>query len=283
MTSSPQLSLYDRLQASRAMPSHQAGGFDAASFQELNDLSQRMEALQTGMAGLREELHASRRASMPDMPAHMHMPFQPPPPPEHSMPPLSPLNQHQRHSTSFQPSPSVLHATAAAQQAADTARQQQYGRASTPQSGASMELDLEGMLRDGRQARARAATWPTSPNVSSICNMYSRLTICQLFDRPHPFAKNTAGRAASPPQPIPLDIPSQPRTPSPLPPFTFSRNGVPSAHPAPMADPPPFAMPTSLPTSMPKSGYSPDGSLCQAFPSVQLARWTDLANLTYRN
>ena len=55
-----------------------------------------------------------------------------------------------------------------------------------------------------------------------------------------------------------MDIPSQPRTPSPLPPFTFTRTGVPSAHPAPEAETPPCALPSMHPGSISMSGQFPD-------------------------
>jgi hypothetical protein len=86
------------------------------------------------------------------------------------MPPVSPyLHAGQgRPGSPFQPSANVLNATAAAQQAAAASRHPQYASQRSrpaPQSESLMDVDLDSMLRDGRQARARAATWPTSPNV----------------------------------------------------------------------------------------------------------------------
>lgn len=121
---------------------------EAANVRELSDLSQRMHALQAGMAGLRDELQASRRASMSDVP------------------PRAAFAQARGPAASFQPNQNVLNAAMAAQQAAFS-----HGTPgpSITMPGSSLNdvsMDgLESMLQDGRSARARAATWPTSPGV----------------------------------------------------------------------------------------------------------------------
>lgn len=135
----------------------QSGGFimnhastNASTLQELSSLAQRMDALQTGMIGLRQEMQANRRPSMPDL-ASAGTRFS------------QQTGTGQSPTQPFQPSASVVHATMAAQQAAFGQSRPITPASATYVNDAFMAIDPETMLRNGR--RARAATWPISSGV----------------------------------------------------------------------------------------------------------------------